>query len=461
MKPYWWLYKGFEVRRNQAGREKVFLEGYPQDLETIASEHPTPLYLINGDRILKNIEMVRRAFEKAYAGRVAVHFAVKECHVPQVLSLIFRTGCGIDAASPNEARLGLKMGVPAEDIIHTSPSISDADLKLLAGLGVRINLDSFSQARRLVRLFRNGELSAAPALAVRINPLVGAGGDRYSITGGTVTAEGVPIKFGVDAETAAKIVGYARRNGMVVDTLHFHIGSGWFDPQQAFRQALQRVAELYRNLTRSGHTMRRIDVGGGAGVRAREDQDCFPWERYAGVIDECLRECSVNPEILMLEPGDGLVLDAGVLLTRANSVEEKNGVTHVYLDSGMGSFPAVRLYQEWHEIINVSRPYAARKEYAVDGNCCETGDSFTYNRLRPIEEVREGDVLAILDATGFSEQSCNYCLWGRAHLLLREGRRLTPCTRGVESLEDILGRFLVDPAAGATGCGPSEGSQPP
>ena len=60
-----------------------------------------------------------------------------------------------------------------------------------------------------------------------------------------------------------------------------------------------------------------------------------------------------------------------------------------------------------------------------------------------MEEVKEGDVLAFLDATGFAEQSFNYCLWGRAHIVLRHGDRLVPCTAGVESLDRILSRFTA------------------
>ena len=440
MRPYWWLYKGFEVKDSGSGPKKVFIRDFPKDLESIARCNPTPMYLINADRIIENIQSVREAFSLQYPGIAEIHFAMKECHVPQVLKVIFEQGCGIDAASPNEVRLALRLGVAPENIIHTSPSLSEQNLRELLSAGVRINIDSFAQARALVRIWQQGDAPAA-RLSIRLNPGIGAGGDPYSVTGGLRSPQGVPIKFGVTEEAALKIVEYLHENALPVDTLHFHIGSGWLDPENIFREALRKLSRFYAMLSEELGTVQRIDVGGGPGVRSRAGQHSFCWKEYVSVICECFDEAGIKPEVLMLEPGDSLVLDAGVFLTSVNAVEEKNGVEHAYVDAGMGSFPAVRLYGEWHEIVNVSRPYGRLKEYAVDGNCCESGDSFTLDRLRPLEEVQEGDVLAFLDATGFAEQSFNYCLWGRAHIAMRQGDRLVPCTSGAESLDRILSRF--------------------
>ena len=89
MRPYWWLYKGFEVRENNCGREKVYIKSFPQDLEENARSNPTPMYLINAGRSVENIQTTRNAFSSQYPGIAEIHFAMKECHIPQVLELIF------------------------------------------------------------------------------------------------------------------------------------------------------------------------------------------------------------------------------------------------------------------------------------------------------------------------------------------------------------------------------------
>ncbi len=451
MKQYWWLYKGFEIRQNEVGQSKVFFKNYPVDLESIARDNPTPVYVFNGERIEEKVAIVRRAFDAYYDGDVAINFAMKANHVPHVVRLLGQVGCGVDAASPNEARLGLKLGIPAEKIIFTGTSVSNADIKELASMGVRTNIDSFSQLRRLVDLTGRGELSCPPLpLSVRLNPDVGAITGQDFTTAGARNAEGVPIKFGIEPKKIIEVFEYAHKNGLLVDTIHFHIGSGWLRPgMEAFRQALRNGLQVYRRLLEAGFPLTRLDVGGGAGIRSREEAECFPWDEYATVIGTSLKEANIKLELLILEPGDSLVSDACVFLTTVNTVEEKYGVEHVFVDSGMGSFPSIRLDHGWCEFVNVSHPGGVIKEYAVDGNVCETGDTFTYNKLRSLPEVREGDVLAFLDAGGYSlAQSFNYCLRGRAHVVLREGNHLLDCTRGVESLDEVISRFT--PVASCT-----------
>jgi len=445
VKQYWWLYKGYEICKNEAGQFKVFFKNYPVDLESIAHNNPTPLYVINGNRIEEKVAIIRKAFADHYDGKVAIHFAMKASYNPRVLQLLAEMGCGIDAASPNEARLGLRVGVPAEKIMFTGTSVSDADMKELISMKVRINIDSLSQLRRLAYLVRVGELPCSPLpLSIRINPNMGAGGDQYSITGGVKTAEGIPIKFGIEEKKILQAFDYAHKNGLVVDTLHFHIGSGWLaQDMAAFQRALCNVLRIYRELMDAGFSLTRLDVGGGTGIRNREEQSHFLWDKYAIVIATSLEEAEIKPELLILEPGAGLVSDSGVMLTTVNTVEEKNGIEHVYVDSGMGIFPSIRLYHRWHEIVNVSHPDGPIREYAVDGNVCETGDTFTYDQLRPLPEVREGDVLAFLDAGDYAyPESSTYCLRGRAHIMLRKEDRLIACTKGVESLDEIMSRFI-------------------
>jgi len=108
MEQYWWLYKGFEIHKNEVGQSKVFFRNYRADLESIARDNPTPVYVLNGDRIEEKVAIVRRAFATHYEGEVAIPFAMKASHIPHVVQLLAQVGCGVDAASPNVANLGLR-----------------------------------------------------------------------------------------------------------------------------------------------------------------------------------------------------------------------------------------------------------------------------------------------------------------------------------------------------------------
>ncbi len=111
----------------------------------------------------------------------------------------------------------------------------------------------------------------------------------------------------------------------------------------------------------------------------------------------------------------------------------------------MGTLIRPKLYHAYHEIINVSNPNGEPAVYAVDGNVCETGDTFTQDQPRKIPEIREGDVLGILDTGAYSDvMSSPYCLRGRANILMEYKGKLIQCSRGPEELEQILHRFRLD-----------------
>jgi diaminopimelate decarboxylase len=158
-----------------------------------------------------------------------------------------------------------------------------------------------------------------------------------------------------------------------------------------------------------------------------------------------LVEKDVKINKLIIEPGRSLVGDSTVLLTRVNTVEEKNGILHAYTDASMGTLIRPKLYNAYHEIINISHPNGPLRIYAVDGNVCETGDTFTQDQPREIPEIREGDVLGLLDAGAYGDvMSSPYCLRGRANIVLEHKGKLIQCSKGVEDMNQILQRFNVD-----------------
>jgi diaminopimelate decarboxylase len=132
-------------------------------------------------------------------------------------------------------------------------------------------------------------------------------------------------------------------------------------------------------------------------------------------------------------------------LTKVNTVEEKNGILHAYTDASMATLIRPKLYHAYHEIINISNPDGIPTVYAVDGNVCETGDTFTQDEPREIPEISEGDVLGILDTGAYGDvMSSAYCLRGRANVLMEHRGKLIQCSKGVEDLDQIMQRFHID-----------------
>jgi diaminopimelate decarboxylase len=439
---YWWFFKGFDVREN-----RVWSRSFKKiSLDELAKSHPTPLYFTNGKRIEDRVRLIREAFEKNYSGAVDINYAVKANYCPQILDLIALLGVGADAVSPNEAVLAEQRGIPKNKIMFTGTSVSKSDLEQLVKFGnYKINIDSNSQLKKL------GEHKDAwnihgLNLSIRLNPNVGAGHNQDVITAGLRNEDGIPIKFGIEQDKIIATFIAAREFGFHPDTLHIHIGSGWLgNDVQSFRAALTNTLGVLKELAKLGFTNLNLDVGGGPGIRYRESQESFPFNTYVTIISEELKISGVHINKLIVEPGRSLVGDSTVLLTAVNTVEEKSGILHAYTDASMGTLIRPKLYHAYHEIINVSNPNGPLMSYSVDGNVCETGDTFTQDHTREIPEIREGDILGILDTGAYCDvMSSPYCLRSRANIMMEYKGELIQCSKGTEDLGQILHRFHVD-----------------
>jgi diaminopimelate decarboxylase len=445
-KQYWWFFKGFDVREN-----KVWSRSFKEySLEELAKHHPTPLYFTHGKRIEDKVRLIREAFVKNYTGEVEINYAVKANYCPQILDLIAMLGLGADVVSPIEAVLAEQRGIPRNRIMFTGTSVSQDDLEQLLKFGTyKINIDSNSQLQKLGEHRDEWNIHGLN-LSVRLNPNAGAGHNPDVITAGTRNDDGVPIKFGIEQDKIVATFLAAREFGFHPDTLHIHIGSGWLgNDVHSFRIALQNTLGVIHALGKHGFSDLNLDVGGGPGIRYRESQESFSFDTYAKTICEELKKSSVKIHKLITEPGRSLVGDSTVLLTKVNTVEEKNGILHAFTDASMGTLIRPKLYHAYHEIINVSNPNGPLMVYAVDGNVCETGDTFTQDQPREIPEIREGDVLGILDTGAYCDvMSSSYCLRGRANILLEHKGTLIQCSKDVEDLDQIMHRFHVDTKLG-------------
>ena len=441
-KQFWWFFKGFDVQNN-----KVWSRSFKDcDLEELVQSYPTPLYFTNGKRIEDKARLIKEAFAKNYRGLFDIHYAVKANYCPQILDLIALLGLGADVVSPNEAILAEQRGIPKHKIMFTGTSVSQDDLEQLVRVGkYKINIDSQSQLKKLLER-RDAWKIHGLNLSIRLNPNVGAGHNPDVITAGSKNESGVPIKFGIEQNKIVQTFIDAREYGFQPDTLHIHIGSGWlgYDIDQ-FKSALQNTLDVMNELENHDFTNLNLDIGGGPGIRYRESQESFPFDAYANVVSETIEKSGAHINKLIVEPGRSLVGDSTVLLTTVNTVEEKNGVLHAFTDASMGTLIRPKLYHAYHEIINVSNPNGPLRVYSVDGNVCETGDTFTQDLPREIPEIREGDVLGILDTGAYSDvMSSSYCLRGRAHVVLEHKGKLVQCSNGVEDLKQIMDRFIIE-----------------
>ncbi len=317
-------------------------------------------------------------------------FAIKANPCPAVARTIVAEGYGIDAVSPGEVALALRLGVRPEHILYTENNMTDAEQAEAVAQGVLINCGSLDRLERL------GQAGAKQA-CVRFNPDIGAGAHEKICTAGPMT------KFGVHYSQVGEVNRIEKETGIQVIGCHMHIGSGILDAD-VYARAMAVIITVAKQLPH----LQFIDFGGGLGIPYRVDQASIDVAAVGAKADALMREFSAQfgrTIELRLEPGRFLVAESGTLLTTVTSIKTNpdttlaKGRTYVGCDTGFNHLVRVAMYDAYHRIDNLTHPNAIKKTVDIVGNICESGDVFARDRALPQPAL--GDILAIRDAGAY------------------------------------------------------------
>jgi len=180
--------------------------------------------------------------------------------------------------------------------------------------------------------------------------------------------------------------------------LHQHIGSGILETQIVWK-AISVLLDAARNFK----DLKFLNLGGGLGVPYRPDEKPLEMTEWESVIIEPLRTYQETHPALNLgfifEPGRYFVAESGTLLVEVNTIKPSNGRIFAGVDSGMGHLLRPAIYDAYHAIYNLSNPDGMPHTYDIVGNICESADFFA--RHRAVQEIREGDILAIMDTGAY------------------------------------------------------------
>lgn len=391
--------------------------------EELAEAFGTPVYVYDREVIEGNYSALRGSIKY---GDLEIMYACKANSNVEVLRTLRDLGAGLDAVSPWEALLGVRVGFRREKILFTGNNVADSEMVFVRGeLGVLVNVDSLSQLKRYGRLFPETEVS------VRINPGIGAGHHGYAVTGGMT-------KFGIYLSQLEQVKALLRDYRLRLVGLHAHIGSGILEVDP-----FVRAADVLIEVASRFPSVEFIDVGGGFGIPYRPGERPLDLVSLGDRLTELMEGfASRHGHVrLRIEPGRYIVGNAGVLLVRVVDIKEveMGGVRKVFVgvDSGMNHLIRPALYGAHHEVVAASKadwPKVVRAD--VVGNICESGDVLTTEVELP--EVEEGDVLAIMNAGAYGySMSSNYNLRPRPpEVVVYKGGAVL--IRRRETFEDLL-----------------------
>jgi diaminopimelate decarboxylase len=395
----WWARPGLDVRDGRltiAGR----------DAEGLAREVGTPLYAHDLVRVGEQVRALQRALDGAgLDGRVRL--ALKAQHEREVLRFVRAMGApgthgsvGMDVCSPREIQWASEHGWREDEISYTGTNISERDLDVIvAHPGVHLNVDLITQIDRV------GRRSPGRTIGIRVNPRGGAGAE-----GGphTLYSGPRPTKFGIFREGLEEALSVARRHDLTIDTVHFHVGDGYLsDGLAVFEQVVGRVAEMVRFLQDEGCPIEEVNTGGGLGVPQAAGDRPLDLERWASILSAHLGALGVA---VGTEPGDYLVKECAIHLAEVVTVEERDGLRFVGIDTGWSAVGEHFIYRSPLDVVLCRAAGAAPvHEVTISGNINEGDDLFAENL--PFPEVVEGDIVALINVGSYNaSMTSEHCL---------------------------------------------------
>lgn len=362
-------------------------------LEEIAARYGTPCYVYSR----ATLERHWRAFDQAFMDHEhLVCYAVKANSNLAVLDVLARLGSGFDIVSVGELERVLAAGGDPRKVLFSGVGKRADEMARALEVGIRcFNVESRAELDRLNCIA--GNLGVRAPVSLRVNPDVDPQTHPYISTGLRENKFGIEIS---SAETEYRRA--ADLPHIKVIGIDCHIGSQ-LTRTEPFLDALDHVLELAYRLSRAGIEIEHLDIGGGLGIRYRDETPPEP-STYAAAISERLANA---PYAIYLEPGRAIAGNAGLLLTRVEYLKHTPVKSFAIVDAAMNDLVRPALYQAWQEIIPVRlRHSGALHTLDIVGPVCETGDFLGKARLLRLEP---GDLLAVRSsgAYGFAMAS-NY-----------------------------------------------------
>ncbi|MCO6494877.1 MAG: diaminopimelate decarboxylase [Bacteroidetes bacterium] len=396
---------------------KYCIAGVP--VEKLVAEFDTPLYVYDASVFERQYKKLHKAFPGV---KVRLNYACKALTNLAVLKEFHRLGSGLDAVSIQEVWIALKAGFEPERILYTPNCVSMEEIDMAVKEGVRINIDNLS----VLEQFGNKYGNKIP-VCIRLNPHIMAGGNAH------ISVGHIDSKFGISIHQVRHIGRIVKSYNIKVEGLHMHTGSDILDAD-----VFLYGAELLFEAASEFPELHYMDFGSGFKIAYKPDDVLTEIEEIGQKIAQRFKAFCKNygRELeLWFEPGKFLVSEAGYFLVKTNVVKQTTSTVFAGVDSGFNHLIRPKLYDAYHQIVNVSNPEGKQRIYSVVGYICETD---TFGMDRKLSEVREGDILCFLNAGAYAfSMASNYNSRFRpAEVMIKNGKAVL--IRRRETIRDLL-----------------------
>lgn len=391
-------------------------------VDDIAAQFGTPCYVYSRAAL----EAALRAYRDALADWPhLICYAVKANSNIAVLDVLARLGAGFDIVSVGELERVVAAGGDPAKTVFSGVAKTPAEMARALELGIHcFNVESAAELDVLNHVA--GSMDRLAPVSIRVNPDVDARTHPYISTGLRENKFGLGVVEALPLYRRAATLPHIEVRG-----LDCHIGSQLTE-LSPFIDALRRLLVLVDELAAEGISIRHLDLGGGLGVRYRDEEP----PAIADYIAAIRAELGERQLPLVFEPGRSICANAGLLLTRVEYLKQTPEHHFALVDAGMNDMIRPALYQAWLDI-QPSHPATegVAAQWDIVGPVCETGDFLGKQRQLTLQQ---GSLLAVFGAGayGFS-MSSNYNSRPRAAEIMVDGADLYE-VRARETLHDLL-----------------------
>lgn len=355
----------------------------------IAAKVGAPFYVYSSATLTRHFKLFDEALD--WTDHL-VCYAMKANSNQAVLKLLGDLGAGMDVVSGGEYMRAKAAGVPGERIVFSGVGKTRAEMRLALEGGIRqFNIESEPEMLALSEVATS--MGARAPITIRVNPDVDARTHEKIATGKSENKFGIPISRAKDVYAQA-----AALPGLEVIGIDVHIGSQLIE-LEPFGQAFEKVAELTQMLRAEGHTIKRLDLGGGLGIPYERSNDAPPLPvEFGALVREKVGHLGCEIEI---EPGRLVAGNAGLLVSEVIYIKEGEDREFMIIDAAMNDLIRPAMYGAHHDIIPVIEPEPGieQAKYDIVGPICESGDTFAKHRVMP--PVAAGDLIAFRSAGAY------------------------------------------------------------
>ena len=409
-----------------------------QSTAALAQQYGTPLYVMDEDRIRNRARVYRDTLQECFGDKGHALYASKACSFKRMYAIMAEEGLGVDVVSCGEMATAHRAGFPMECAYFHSNNKTDEDIRFAMDCGVGTfvvdhpeELTAINEIAATRGIVQPVMLRITPGIDCHTYEAVNTGKVDSKFGSAIVTDDGARITRMALDMTNVKLMGF-----------HCHIGSQLFDSEVYLATVDVMVDFLKEMKDRFGYEAKKLDIGGGYGVRYTAEDPVIDIAANIRQVAAYMKEKVATADIAMphvyMEPGRSIVADAGLTLYTVGAVKKIEGYkNYVSVDGGMTDNPRYALYESAYTVLPATRLDADRDMTAdVVGRCCESGDIIQPDVAMP-SDMRRGDLVAVLTTGAYNySMASNYNRIPRpAVVMLKDGTSSVAVRR--ETLEDI------------------------